>query len=75
MMARMRTELTTPTQAASPPPTAVLHSLLPESSSVKDTASEENLDSEQIELRATTVTVLLKEMLSEAGYRHGGINE
>lgn len=35
----------------------------------------EDLDSHQLDLRATAVTALLKEMLSEHGYRHDGINE
>jgi hypothetical protein len=72
----MRTELTTSSQKITSPPAApVLHALLAESCPLKDTTSAENLDSHQLNVRATTVGVLLEEMLSEHGYRHDGINE
>jgi hypothetical protein len=72
----MRTDLETPSpKMTSPWATSVLHALLAESCSLKDTTPAETLDSHQLDLRATTVGVLLEEMLSEHGYRHDGINE
>jgi hypothetical protein len=71
----MRTDLTTPSpKITSSPATPVLHALLAAPCPLKNTAAE-NLDSHQLDVRATTVGVLLEEMLSEHAYRHDGINE
>ncbi len=49
--------------------------LLPETSSVTLTADSGDLAPEELNLRATQITGVLKEILEQRGYPHGGLNE
>ena len=62
-------------QAMTHPPAPVQHPLLTEFSQLKETHSLNNLDADKIALRATKITVVLKDILEHSGYRHGGLNE
>jgi hypothetical protein len=64
-----------PRVTGQPPPSVVQALLLPNLNSVDSTIPAECLDPAQLTVKVTTVTVLLKEMLDQNGYRHGGIND
>jgi hypothetical protein len=49
--------------------------LLTQTSSVTRAADPGNLASETLTIRAAQITVLLREILKQPGYRHGGIND
>jgi len=49
--------------------------LLTEKSSVTRPADPGGVAPEMLKLRATEVTVVLREILEQKGYLHGGINE
>ena len=51
------------------------HPLLIATSQMTATRSSDNLDAENITLRATAITIVLKDILEHDGYRHGGLNE
>ena len=51
------------------------HLLLPQTSSAAKPADPWNLGPESFTVRATTVSVVLKEILEQKGYPHGGIND
>ena len=58
------------------PPVILSDSLLQtQIGSVTRAADPGNLAPEKLKLRATKVTVVLREILEQPGYRHGGINE
>jgi hypothetical protein len=62
-------------QATAKPP-ALVHTLLPRKSPQRNEVdSSDNLDAEDITLRATQITLVLKDILEQPGYRHGGLNE
>jgi hypothetical protein len=63
------------TQALSPPLAVVLPLLLTEFCQVNQTNHADNLESRQLTLRASTITLLLKNMLAPSGWPHGGIND
>ncbi len=63
-------------QAMPYPPAPVQHLLLLNKfSQLKEKHLLDNMDADKIALRATKVTVVLKEILEHSGYRHGGLNE
>jgi hypothetical protein len=62
-------------QAMTHPPPPVQHLLLTEIVQVKATHTANNLDADTITHRATAITVVLKDILKQPGYRHGGLNE
>jgi hypothetical protein len=49
--------------------------LLTEFSQIKENRLFDNMDVEKIALRATKITVVLKDIMEHSGYRHGGLNE
>lgn len=64
------------TPKALPPPAIVLRPLLTtETTSVTRPAYQSDVAPEMLTLRATHVTVVLKEILEQKGYPHGGIND
>jgi hypothetical protein len=62
-------------QAMNNPPAPVQHLLLTEFSQTHETRWSDNMDADDIALRATQVTAVLKDILQHSGYRHGGLNE
>ncbi len=56
-------------------PAPIQHLLLSEFSQVKSPGSGDNFDADKIALQATQITVVLKNILEQPGYRHGGLNE
>jgi hypothetical protein len=53
----------------------VLPRLLAEFCQVNNASHASGLEPRQLALRATTVTILLKEILVPSGWHHGGIND
>ena len=51
------------------------HLLLPQTSTATKLAESWNFGPESFTVRATTVTVVLKEILEQRGHIHGGIND
>jgi len=73
----MPTQIITPSPPLFPIPLilpAVARLLLTEHASANLTPASE-LSPDLLKLRATTITPLLKEILTHTGYRHGGLNE
>jgi hypothetical protein len=72
----MNTQTVVPTPRALPSPVVVLGPLLlTKTSSVTRLADSGDVAPERLKLAATQVTVVLKEILEQRGYRHSGINE
>jgi len=72
----MNTQTIISTPRALPPPAVVLNPAHPtETSSIIRTTDSGDVAPEMLTLRATQVTVVLREILEEKGYLHGGINE
>ena len=57
------------------PPPLVDHLLLAQTSKATKPADPWNLGPESFTVRSTTVSVVLKEILEQKYYLHGGINE
>jgi hypothetical protein len=53
----------------------VTHFLLTQTTSVTSPADADPFAPEMLTVRATQITVVLRELLEEKGYRHTGINE
>ena len=62
-------------QATTNPPAPVEHLLLTDASQIKETYSPDNMSADKIALRAAQITVVLRDILEQPGYRHGGLNE
>jgi hypothetical protein len=59
-----------------PPPVILCnHLLLAQTSSVTRVADLGNVASETLKVRAAQITVVLREILEQPVFRHGGINE
>ena len=72
----MKTQTFIPTPSSLPPAAVVLSPLLlTEKSSVTRPVDPGGVAPEMLKLRATQVTVVLREILEQKGYLHGGINE
>lgn len=72
----MNTPTVIPTPRALPPQAIVLSPLLlTETSSVARLVDPGDVAPEMLKRRATQVTAVLKEILAEKGYLHGGIND
>ena len=72
----MNASTVTPTGQATPNPSALIHHLLStEFPQNQEKNLPDNLDTDTIALRATQITVVLKDILEHPGYRHGGLNE
>ena len=72
----MNTQIVIKTPQTLPPLTIVLNPLLlTETCSVTRPADPGDFAPEMLNLRATQVTVVLKEILEYKGYLHGGIND
>jgi hypothetical protein len=72
----MNTQSVIQTKNALPPPAVVLNRLLlTETSSVTRPADSDDLAPDELDLRATQITGVLKEILEQRGYSHGGLNE
>jgi hypothetical protein len=72
----MNTQTVISTRHALPPPAVVLNPALPtETSSVMPTTNSGDIAPGTLTLRATQVTVVLREILEDKGYLHGGIND
>lgn len=56
-------------------PAPVQPLFLTEFSQTKTAGQRDDFDEVQLHLRATTITVLLKEMLAPSCWEHGGLNE
>ena len=56
-------------------PPLVDHLLLSQTSTNTKPAEPRDFDSGALTFRATTISVVLKEILEERGYIHGGIND
>ena len=62
-------------QALLPPVVVLRHLLLTETSSATPPADPDDITPELLTLRATQVTVVLRDILEQRGYLHGGIND
>jgi hypothetical protein len=72
----MNTQTVISTPHALPPPAVVLNSALPTgTSSVMPTTDSGDIAPGTLTLRATQVTLVLREILEDKGYPHGGIND
>lgn len=74
----MKTRTTNKSPRHSPPPLlgpSVTHFLLTQTTSVTSPADNDPFAPEMLTVRATQITVLLRELLEEKGYRHSGIND
>ena len=69
------TQTVVPSRLLTPPVILSDRLLQTQSGSVTREADPGNLAPEKLKLRATKVTVVLREILEQPGYRHGGINE
>ena len=72
----MNASTVTPTgQATENPPALVHHLLSTKFPQIQETNLPDDLDADRIALRATQITVVLKDILEHSGYPHGGLNE
>jgi hypothetical protein len=72
----MNTRTVIPTTQPLPPPAVLLSPLLlTETSSIMRPVDPGDFAPEMLKLRATQVTVVLREILEQKGYPHGGIND
>jgi hypothetical protein len=73
----MKTRTTSKSPRHSPPPLGpwVTHFLLTQTTSASSPADRDPFAPEMLTVRATQITVLLRELLEEKGYRHTGIND
>jgi hypothetical protein len=72
----MNTQTVIQTPQALPPLMIVLNPLLlTETSSVTRPVDSGDLAPEELNVRATQITGVLKEILEQRGYPHGGLNE
>ena len=72
----MKTQTSIPRPPSLPPAAVVLSpSLLTETSSVTRPADPDGVAPEMLKLHATQVTGVLREILEQKGYSHGGLNE
>jgi hypothetical protein len=69
------TQTVVPSRLLAPPVVLCNRLLLTQISSVTRAADVGKVTSETLKARATQVTVVLREILEQPGYRHGGINE
>jgi hypothetical protein len=67
--------VTTTGQATANPPALIHHLLSTKFPPVQETDLPDNLDADNIALRATQITGVLKDILEHPGYWHGGLNE
>jgi hypothetical protein len=70
----MNAKATLPRVPASPSSTPVPPTQTA-TSQVRETKSPENLNADQLTVRATKMTVVLKNILKHSCYTHGGLNE
>jgi hypothetical protein len=72
----MNTQTAIPPPRRLPPPAVLLNRpLLTDIGSVSFPLPPPDLTQAPLTLRATTVSLLLEEILTQTGYRHGGIND
>ena len=72
----MNASTVTPTGQATANPSALVYDLLSTKfPQIQETNLPDDLDADRIALRATQITVVLKDILEHPGYRHGGLNE
>jgi len=71
----MQTQTVMPSPQLPPPAILGNRLLLTQMSSATRVTETGNVASETLTIRATQVTVVLKKILEQTGYRHGGINE
>jgi len=71
----MNTQTIISTPYALPPAIVLSPLLLTETSSATSPVDSGDLALEQLNLRATQVTLVLKDILEYKGYLHGGIND
>lgn len=70
----MKTQSTISTRQHLLPPALMVKQLLL-TERTKVTTVRPAITPEQIQLQATTITVVLQRILHQPGYRHGGLNE
>jgi hypothetical protein len=71
----MQTQTVMPSPQLPPPAILGNRALLTQMSSATRVTETGNVASEELTVRATQVTVVLKKILEQTGHRHGGINE
>ena len=71
----MKTQTVMPSPPLTSPVVLCNRLLLTQISSVTRAADQGNIAPETLTVRATEVTVMLREILEQTGYHHGGIND